>query len=165
MPQVTEPSRYIDTSQWPNATIGTAERHIDRCSDGTLVAAMLKTPPGESVIDNYVVGIPSSSDRFDSSWWFRGMYFSKDNGLTWTQMAVPLNEPTGVVRDFYNAPAHWAGPIRALGLFVDIDDNIHFVFDGFIHVNYYVVGRPNAGRTAWTWTNCIEISSAPFQPL
>src|SRR5207302_2852341 len=124
----------------PNSTIGCLQRHIDRCQDGTLIAAHLKTPPGESIIDNYTpqpgsinAGLSRGGFQygteadFDSAWWFRGMYYSKDNGVTWVQMAVPLNEPTRSIVDFYGWGNPSAGPIRSLAIFVDVDDNIHFV--------------------------------------
>jgi hypothetical protein len=93
------------------------QRKIDRCQDGTLVTIVYKRPdstPG-------------------------GLYYSKDNGVTWTLTGT---DPVGSASYTSNG-----------SLFIDLDDCIHLVYkkpnDGWI---YYRRGTPDVGRTTWTWS-------------
>lgn len=162
MPQVATAPRYLtSTNQGGGSTPPThrsTQRHLGRCSDGTLIGAFLWTNPGVSIID----GFPHTGPDRGA---FYGMWYSKDSGISWTQMVIPLPEPTGSIIDSNGNPSFQAGPVRNLSFYIDLDDCIHMVWDGFLHVGYYIRGVPNAGRTSWTWSNAIPFSWAVVAPI
>jgi hypothetical protein len=102
-------STTVDTTTNASTIAYTNQRKIDRCQNGNIWVAVC-----------------------DSSGSNGPLYYSTDNGATWTKIANQI--------DGFNG-----------SMFIDLDDYLHWVFKGSDNKVYYRRAVPNAGRTAWTW--------------
>jgi len=119
----------IATSDIPSVTGYGNQRKIDRCQNGTL----------------WVI-LPRNFDSSTAGW---NLYYSEDNGTTWTYSGSISVSGTG---NSYTPNA---------SLFIDLDDYAHVVYkDRSNGIIYYRRGTPNSGRTAWTWSSEAQVFTA-----
>lgn len=140
----------ISTSTSATATAPFNQRKIDRNQDGTLWSARIAT-----VSDGQGGTTPGAV-----------FAYSKDNGATWTSLALDGRTTAGTASAISGA--------ADISLFIDLDDYAHIAFNqglynavaadtGGARINgpvYYMRGTPNAGRTGWTWSAAVAFDSA-----